>query len=255
MHCKKLDKATILTSLSCIGVITTAVMAAKTTPKYVERIQKAEDEKGTKLSKWEKLTTGGLVYIPTGVVCTATIVCILGANVLNKRQQASLSSAYVFIDQSYRKYRHKLIELYGDDAHNKIVDSIAIDEAKDVYIYSDTLCQTYNQNLDRDYSNPVLFYDPYGHRYFEAPVEQVILAEYHVNRNFTLRGYSLLNEFYQFLGLSETDYGDEVGWCISDGDVYWIDFNHRKTVLKTGVDCYIIDMYEPTTDWQEENFV
>ena len=94
---------------------------------------------------------------------------------------------------------------------------------------------------------PKLFYDEHSNRYFEATIEQVIQAEYHLNRNFTLRGYVYLNEFYEFLGLSITEYGDVMGWAVNYDEIYWVDFNHRKVAMDDGLEVYIIETpYEPT---------
>ncbi len=70
-------------------------------------------------------------------------------------------------------------------------------------------------------------------------------AEYHLNRNFVLRGVASLNEFYAFLGLPETRYGDEVGWTVADG-YSWIDFEHRLVSRDDGGDdVCVIDMLFP----------
>lgn len=97
-----------------------------------------------------------------------------------------------------------------------------------------------------------LFYDEFSNRYFEVTIEQVISAEYHLNRNYTLRGYSVLNELYEFLGLETTDNGSVLGWMPTDEGEYWIDFNHRKVVMDDGLECYIIEMpFEPKPDFNE----
>jgi hypothetical protein len=33
------------------------------------------------------------------------------------------------------------------------------------------------------------------------------MAEYHLNRNYILRGEAVINELYEFLGLEPTDWG------------------------------------------------
>lgn len=244
--------STVLTCLGGIGVVATSIMAIKATPKALELIEEAKKEKGEKLSKWETVKVAAPKYIPAMMTGVATITCIFGSNVLNKRQQASLISAYALLDESYKKYRHKVIEKYGEEAHEEIMNEIAVEETKEVYIHANNLGTDCTQFLEEDYSKPVLFYDEYGKRYFEAPIEQVILAEYHFNRNYTFRGYALLNEFYDFLGLEQTDYGREVGWAVEDDGSYWVDFNHRKVKLDNGLECYIIEMlYEPSMDWKE----
>ena len=45
--------STILTCTGGIGVIATTMSAVKATPKALQLIEKAEKEKGEKLSKWE----------------------------------------------------------------------------------------------------------------------------------------------------------------------------------------------------------
>lgn len=244
--------STVLTCLGGIGVVATSIMAIKATPKALDLIEEAKKEKGEELSKWETVKVAAPKYIPAMMTGVATIACIFGANVLNKRQQASLISAYALLDESYKKYRRKVVELYGEETHRKVVDEIAIEEAREVYVHASNLGVDCTQFLEEDYSESVLFYDEYGHRYFEASIEQVILAQYHLNRNYTLRGFALLNEFYEFLGLEQTDYGGEVGWVIEDDGSFWIDFNNRKVVMDDGLECYIIEMFfEPTMDWKE----
>ena len=82
---------------------------------------------------------------------------------------------------------------------------------------------------------------------------EIIDAEYHLNRNFVLRGYAPLNEFYEFLGLPKTEYGEMVGWTISDG-YYWIDFEHRLISRDDGgADMYAIDMiFPPEPDFMRD---
>lgn len=248
----KRNASTILTCLGGIGVVATTVMAVKATPKALQLIEEAEKEKGEKLTILETVKTTAPTYIPTVLFGVGTVSCIFGANILNKRQQASLMSAYALLDESYKKYRRKVVELYGKETHEEIVNAIAVEEANEVYMHASNLGVDCTQFLEEDFSDPVLFYDEYSHRYFEAPIEQVILSEYHLNRNYTMRGFALLNEFYEFLGLEQTDYGGEVGWAIEYNDSFWIDFNHRKVTMDDGLECYIIEMmFEPTTNWKE----
>ena len=248
----KRNASTILTCLGGIGVVATSILAVKATPKALKLIEEAEKEKGGELSKWDKVQIAAPKYIPAVLIGTTTVACIFEANILNKRQQTSLASAYVFLDQSYKKYRRKVVELYGEETHNEIVKAIAIEEAEPVYMHASNFCTDCTQFLEEDYSEPILFYDEYGHRYFEISIEQVLQAEYHLNRNYTMRGFALLNEFYEFLGLEQTELGDEVGWVIEDDGSYWIDFNHKKFTLDDGLECYVIEMlFEPTMDWKE----
>ena len=245
------NSSTILTCVAAIGVVCTAIATIKETPKALEKIEEAEKEKGEELTKVEKIVVATPSYIPAILIGAGTIACIFGSNVLSRQQQASLMSAYALVDNSYKEYKNKLKELYGEETHQNIVDAIAAEKSKDIVVRANGMVGSYDLALDKACGEPVLFYYEFGGKFFESTIEQVITAEYHLNRNFVLRGYSVLNELYEFLGLEPTDYGSEVGWAIED-EFYWIDFDHRKTVLDNGLECYIIETpYGPSTDFQE----
>ena len=244
--------STILTVIGGVGVVATALSTAKATTKALDILEQAEQEKGEKLTKSEKIKKVGPIYIPTVITGAATIACIFGANVLSKRNQAALISAYALLDNSYKEYKQKLIELYGEETHQNIIDSIAVEKAEDIRITSETLCNICDLSTEENQSEPILFYDEYSNRYFEATIEQVITAEYHLNRNYILRGYTVLNELYEFLGLEPTEYGSVLGWAPLDDGMYWIDFNHRKVVLDDGLEIYILEMpFEPRLNYDE----
>lgn len=246
----KKNASTILSCVGGIGVVMTSALAVKATPKALQLIDEAKKEKD--LTKWETVKLVGKVYIPSVTIGLATVACIFGANALNKQQQASLISAYAMIDNSYKEYKRKLKEIYGEEAHQKIVDALAIEKSKKPYISASCLCTNCNLALDDSSENSKLFYEEYSNRYFEATIEQVISAEYHLNRNFALRGYVTVNELYEFLGLELTDYGSELGWCVSDDEIYWIDFNHRKVTIDNDLECYIIETpFSPSLEWKE----
>ncbi len=103
----KRNAQTILTCLGATGVIVTAVMAVKGTPKALTLLENAKEEKGEELTKLEKFKIAGPVYIPAVITGAATIACIFGSNVISKNQQATLMSAYALLDNSYKEYKKK----------------------------------------------------------------------------------------------------------------------------------------------------
>lgn len=245
----KNNSSTILTVVGSCGVIGTAVMTARVTPKAVELIKSDSREKHDgdpySYTKKEAIQSAWKCYIPVFIIGGATITCIIGANILNKQAQASLTSAYALLDGSYREYKNKLKELYGEEAHNNIIDSIVKEHCEDVYIHTDNIIGC--SSLEFSPSNPELvrtFYDSFSKRYFESTINKVLQAEYHLNRNYTMAGAISLNDFYDFLGLTEIDCGDTIGWDIYNGEIYWIDFNHHITKLDDGMEICVIDF-----DW------
>ena len=243
---RNLGKAapTIMTVAAAAGVVATAVMAVKETPKALRLLEEKKAEKEEDLTILETVQTAWKCYLPAVGVGTATIAVIFGANVLNKKQQANLLAAYTAVDQSYRQYRKKVKDIFGEEDEAAIRKMVAEDEKK----------------RPRAADDEVLFYDEWSNRYFSSTMERVLEAEYHFNRNFVLRGYSELNELYEFLGLPPTETGAMIGWSMGAGaELYgyqWIDFQHDLMQIDDGngatMDCYFLRMpFEPTSDFMD----
>lgn len=232
---------TILTCIGAVGVVGTAVMTAKATTKANLILEQAKVEKGEELTKLEKVNVALPVYIPTIMVGAATITCIFGANTLNKRKQASLVSAYGLLDKSYKEYRKKVDEYYGEGSDEEIVEEIAKDK--------------YEVNPVTATGDEVLFYDEYSKQFFRATKTKVSEAKYFLNRDLTLRDYAYLNEYYEYLGLDEIEGGWSLGWSVGACmDMYWqpwVDFGHSKETMDDGTEYYIIRMLmEPIADFE-----
>ena len=232
----KRNSSTILTCIGGIGVVATSVLTAKVTPKGSLLLKQAEEDKGDKLTKMETVRVAAPVYIPAILVGASTIACIFGANTLSKRQQASMISAYALLENSYKEYKRKVKDVYGEEAEKNVLVEIAKDR--------------YEDDFERD-ENKQLFYDEFSGRYFESTIENVRRAECELNRLLAVEFVVSLNKFYDLLGIERTDYGDYLGWssyelvecfCYS-----WVDFEHTPVTLDDGLECTIITMsFEPT---------
>lgn len=233
----KRNASIILTCVGSMGVIATSVMAVKVTPKALALLENAKTEKGEELTKTEKIKVVGPAYIPAVIMGISTIVCIFGVNALNRRQQAALISAYTLLDNSYKDYKKKLKQLYGEDSVDKIEEKIVKDE------YNEKPCLVEDRKE--------LFYDNFSQRYFEASTEKVLYAEHALNRRITYAHGAYLNEFYELLGLEPMDYGEFLGWfCDEICDTYResrIEFDHSKIIMDDGLEVTIIHICtEPT---------
>lgn len=239
----KRNGSTILTYLGGAGVIITAVAAVKATPKAMRLIEEAEKEKGEKLTKWETVKTAAVPYVPTILIGSATVACIFGANILNQKKQAALMSAYALLDRSYKDYKQKVKELYGEDSDQEIRSEIAKDRYEE-------------EEFDDEFEDgKQLFYDEYSHRYFRATNEKVLQAQYEINKLLTTEGGASLNDYYNLLGVQITDYGDYVGWSAAQMyEMYWnawLYFHYTRVDLEDGMECWIIDYTEPFAEFDE----
>lgn len=253
---KALKKAspTILSILGTAGVVATAVLAVKATPKALEHIELAKEEKqtkgGEKLTRMETVGASWRCYLPAAAAGVATIGCILGANVLNRRQQAALITAYTLANRSFVDYKNKVKELYGQEAHNKIMESLMVEKPESPSITGSFSGNRFDFGESDDQKH--LFYDSFSKRYFESTFSDVLLAELHVNRNFALNGGEIgVDQFYEFLGLDTPNELKNLCWFVSDY-YYFIDFSHSKYCIDDGpdqepIECWSIEMDFPPT--------
>ena len=237
---------TILTCLGIVGTIATTVMAVKETPKALRLIKEKKDElQKDKLEPVELVQTTWRCYVPSALIGAGTIACIVSIGAMDKRNQAVLTSAYAMLNESYKQYRQAAKRLYGKDAD----DNIHAEMAKDAKVASyDWGYQIYNMDMDSN-SECLLFYDLTSKKYFNTTMAAVLNAQYHVNRNITIKGECSLNEYLSFLGVDGIENGDDIGWDINkmaeDMDCYWLDFNNYRTTLEDGLECVVIDAFTP----------
>lgn len=238
----KKNSDTILTVLGAAGTVVGIFTAVKATPKALRLIKDAEDDKGEKLTAMQVVSIAAKEYVPTALICAGSLTCIFGANIISKRTQASLSSAYALINESYQNYRKSLIELHGKEADIEVRDHMILSRSNSDY-----------HQIDIDAPDQkVIFVEEYTNQRRVAYEREIMDAEYHLNRNYTLRGYVTLQEYLHFLGFDDVDGSEEVGWSSFNGEVFWIDFYHRA-IIEDGKEIYVISTeYPPTIEDLED---
>ena len=248
--------STILSVVGAVGVIGTSVLAVKATPKALELIEEEKNEQNRKLLAEamvnnceeyvpiEKLKPLEVVkvawkpYIPAVITGVSTIACIFGANVLNKRQQASLISAYALLDNTYREYREKTKELYPEE--NKKIENEIIKSKFDE-----------NIKLNEDEE---LFFDYQSMKWFQSTFDKVEEAADLLNKKLAIDGYACLNDFYDILGEKHVPYGYQLGWSVMYNDKMYgkpeLEFNYEKHELDDGLEYTIITIdYPPSLEY------
>ena len=216
----------ILTCIGAVGVVATSITAVKATPKAIKLIEKREQEKGEKLTVLETIKVAGPAYIPSLSIGASTIACIFVANGLNKKQQASIMSAYALLDTSYKEYKRKVEEIYGEETDKLVKEGISKDK--------------YDESVEVVDSDKELFFDFYSLRYFSVSIDQLMNAENCINEVLSKRGYVSLNEFYELVDLPPVDFGYNQGWNWEECN--YIVFKHEKTRMDDGLECTILSM-------------
>lgn len=235
----KHNAPTILSGLGAIGVVGTAMMAVKAAPKAIDILEEKKKEKGAELTKSEQIFATAHVYIPTILMGTTSIVCILSANYLNKERQAMLTSAYAYLNTTYSEYRNTVKEIFGDNADDKVQEKIALKR------YDGRMIESEEKKL---------FYEQFSERYFEATEQEVMDAVLKLNRHYSMFSEATLNDFYDLLDLEPTDYGGVLGWSYArDLELFgysWIDVNWKLLEMPDGLEAYVITfLIDPSEDY------
>ena len=240
-----------LSIISSIGVIVTAVKAVHDTPKALKLLEDASYDKSKNfengnLTVVEKAKVVAPVYASSIILGVATIACIVGAQAFNAKQQANLVGAFMLGQKTYNNYRNKLVELYGKEVDDHVMREVV--KTKPVYISAEAACQTITD--DYQSNEKILFYDEWSDRVFESTMLNVVMAEYHLNRNYAIYGYACIKDFYDFLGLPDFEDSEALEWTfdymMTYWDAYFIDFMHQKIILDDGRECYkIVCMFPP----------
>lgn len=223
----KVNKSDILTIAGSVGVVATAISASKASLK-AERIKCVHAFKDKK----DEMRFVLPCYIPTVLLGTATISCIFGINMLGKKEQATLLSAYSLLDSSFKEYRAKVDEIFGEGADNDIKEAISVDRVEGV---NELLKKV---ELDGEEK---LFFDMTSGQYFPATLDTVIQAEKDFEAMLSVNRRGSVNEFYEFLELEETPFPWGYGWSEA---VNGLDpmFSHHEVTLDDGLECTIICM-------------
>lgn len=222
--------STILTVLGATGVVATAILTAKAVPKAEEMLTEAYNKKGDALTTAEKIKASWKAYIPAALTGASTIACIFGINYLNTRNQASLMSAYALLDNTFKDYRNKANEVYGEDADSNIQHAV--------------MKSKFDEGMELHPDEAVLFFDHHSMRYFESTMENVKKAEQEFLEEFHARGYSCLNEYYDKLGIPRMSYGYQLGWFdLESNDPYnckELEFIYEEVPIKEDLTCWMV---------------
>ncbi len=221
----------IMTALGCAGVLTTAIMAVKATPKAMKLLDEYRREINREPSKLDTVKITWKCYIPTGIVGGITIGCIIGSNAINTKRNAALAALYTLSETAFREYKSKVVETIGKNKELKIRDEIKdarikqhIAEDKEVLFTGD---------------GEVLCYDVLTGRYFKSDIETIRQSINELNRDLMSDMWISLNELYYKLGLPGTKLGDEMGFNIDKG---LIEVDYSSHLDAKNRPCLAIDL-------------
>ena len=212
--------STVLTVASIAGTTLVGYFTYKGTIKAIEVME--ENPNVTKKEIFKQ-------YIPAVVSELFTIGSIIGCKALTDSQKASLMAGYSTLFAAYQSYRKETKKQYGEEADTLIMTKIAEEKI--------------NPKI-KPKNGKVLFFDELSEVTFEAYPEDVLKAEYEMNKRLNTQGYVDSTDWYDLLEIEAPEGAEFVGWASfvfqEEDEVPWIDYQHELTTMGDDLQCIII---------------
>lgn len=226
----------LLTGLAVGGVILTAVLAAKATPKAIAAIEAEEEERHIKAAnrakkaeevlhenydevyeeEFEPITKKDIVkigfkyFIPPILSAGLTIACIVGAQHINTVRQAAMAASYELLRNSYDNYRSHVRDAVDKKKYEEIEHNIHTDAVNDILEKHPLTDQEYAK-LDVG-CGAALFCDSVTGRRFVSTYEKVYRAVDDLNNRLSCdegggEDWIGVNEFLHMCGDESSGFG------------------------------------------------
>lgn len=205
----------ILTGFAIAGLCISSYLWATETPKAQERIKKAEEAKGEKLSKTEKVKAAAPAYIPAAVSTAGTAITMFMAHKISAKQMAALLAAYQLSEDKLTEWKENTLKTVGQKKTDDIEENIARSRMSQVPVTEDGIINTGK--------GQTLYFDSWSGRYFWSDRQflkevEIDLNDIRVTNNNDRRLIDpkdiTLNDFYDMVGLDEIKHGDD--WIFND---------------------------------------
>lgn len=231
---------TILSGVSALGVFATAYFSFANASTIIEKKNQIKFRDDTKDEDREIIVDILKDSIPIALSVAITIGGIVGADCINRKRIRGLAKAYSILQNNYREYALAAATALGAETNNKIKENLDRNKIK----------KDKRTNMP---NNTYKFVDRYTRKTFISTLEDVIAAQYVLNRLFCLRGIATLDEYCKLIGIGVVDDAQLLGWDISVGQNWygyeWIDFINERHEDEDGTVWYSIEMvFKPTPE-------
>ena len=230
----------ILAGVGVVGVVGSLVLACKATtklsdileeskeqldkikevavdPAYEEKYSQDDAKKDTTITYVQTAMKVTKLYAPSVILCAGSLGCLLASNNMLKKRNAALSAAYMTIDKSFKEYRKRVADRFGDEVEKEIRYNIkAAEVVTGVDENGKPVTETIKQVDDpNSYSDYARFFDESCAAWqndAEYNLTFLKAQQQYANDLLKARGRLFLNEVYRMLGIDETKAGQVVGW-------------------------------------------
>lgn len=207
----------IMIGAGIIGMITSTVLAVKATPVALNLIEGGKADFGvTKLTKKEIVKTAWKVYVPSAILGSLSIGCIIAGTKASLGRTAAMSTAYALSETAVKTYQDKIVQVCGEEKAEEIRKEVIKETITQKPVIIDDSESTFVANTGEGLT---LFYDSLTGRYFRSSVNAVERAVNIINKRMRSEDYITVNNLYNEIGLGSIEIGDLLGWSIDRDDV------------------------------------
>lgn len=232
----------ILAGVGVVGVIASTVMACKATtklndilaeskeqleqiktvavdPAYADKYTEDDAKKDTTITYVQTGVKVAKLYAPSVILCTSSLGCLLASNNILRKRNAALSAAYMTVDKSFKEYRRRVAERFGDEVEKEIRYNIKAKEIVTVDEEGNEVKETVKVIEGADnpttYSDYARFFDESCPAWQNDPEYNLTFLkaqQQYANDLLKAQGRLFLNDVYKMLGIDITKAGQVVGW-------------------------------------------
>lgn len=237
----------IMVIAGVVGVVTSAVMACKATTKVNDILEETKEKTSQvhevladesiskeKYSEEDGKKDLAIIYTQAGVkfiklygpsiaLGALSIASILTSHHIMRKRNVALAAAYTAIDTSFKGYRNRVIERFGEELDKELRYNIKAKEIEETVVDENGEEQTVKKTVN--VVDPTVFSD-YAKCYDDGCAGWTKDAEMNLyflkrqqdwaNERLKSRGYLFLNEVYDMLGIPRTKAGQCVGWVYDE---------------------------------------
>lgn len=230
-------------------------------PEYADRYSEEDLQKDTTILYTQTGLKIAKAYLPAVGLGIASVACLVSShNVLRKRNLA-LAAAYTTIDKSFKDYRKRVTDRFGEEVERQIrhnikaveIEETVVDEDGNETVVKKTV-EVGNINGCSDYAR---YFDESCAHWDKDPEYNLVFLraqQQYANDLLRTKGHLFLNEVYDMLGIPRTKAGQVVGWYYNEknptGDNY-VDFG----IYDVNVQSYRNDYANETIGEERRDFV
>ena len=188
---------------------------------YQEEYSREDEKKDIRLTYFQTGIKIAKLYAPAIILGTLGIGAMFTSNNILRKRNVALMTAYTAIDKSFKEYRGRVVDKYGEEVDNELRYGTEVETITEVEIDPETgkekkvkkKVKVSDPNLHSDYA---MYFDKNSSAYcdtcYDYNLSMLRAAESYWTTLLQTRGYVTLNEVLNHIGIEGTKAGMVVGW-------------------------------------------